>query len=275
MDVKLRRNATMIPQELQELIQGGEGITVEFKKSRTEITKDVYETVCAFSNRDGGHIFLGIKDDGTILGIEKDKVDKVKKDFVTAINNENKIYPPLYLSPVEYEEDGKYILYIRVPVAQDVCRCNGRIFDRNHEADIDITHHSDEVYRLYARKSGSYYVNKVFTAFNIADLRSDLIERARSMTRVRAKDHPWMDMTNEEVVRSAGLVLRDQSSGKEGITLAAILLFGTDQLIMSVLPQHKTDAIFRVFNTDRYDDRDVVLTNLLESYDRQIGRAHV
>ncbi len=48
----------MIPQELQELIQGGEGITVEFKKSRTEITKDVYETVCAFSNRDGGHIFL-------------------------------------------------------------------------------------------------------------------------------------------------------------------------------------------------------------------------
>lgn len=267
----------MIPQELQELIQGGEGITVEFKKSRTEITKDVYETVCAFSNRDGGHIFLGIKDDGTILGIEKDKVDKVKKDFVTAINNENKIYPPLYLSPVEYEDDGKYILYIRVPVAQDVCRCNGRIFDRNHEADIDITHHSDEVYRLYARKSGSYYVNKVFTAFNIADLRSDLIERARSMTRVRAKDHPWMDMTNEEVVRSAGLVLRDQSSGKEGITLAAILLFGTDQLIMSVLPQHKTDAIFRVFNTDRYDDRDVVLTNLLESYDRLMafGKKHL
>lgn len=120
-------------------------------------------------------------------------------------------------------------------------------------------------------------MNKVFTTFNIADLRSDLIERARSMTRVRAKDHPWMDMTNEEVVRSAGLVLRDQSSGKEGITLAAILLFGTDQLIMSVLPQHKTDAIFRVFNTDRYDDRDVVLTNLLESYDRLMafGKKHL
>lgn len=42
-----------IPQELLELIHGGENITVEFKKSRTEVTKDVYETVCAFSNRDG------------------------------------------------------------------------------------------------------------------------------------------------------------------------------------------------------------------------------
>lgn len=43
-----------IPQELLELIHDGENITVEFKKSRSEVTKDVYETVCAFSNRDGG-----------------------------------------------------------------------------------------------------------------------------------------------------------------------------------------------------------------------------
>lgn len=42
-----------LPQELLELIHGGENLTVEFKKSRTEITKDVYETVCAFSNREG------------------------------------------------------------------------------------------------------------------------------------------------------------------------------------------------------------------------------
>lgn len=88
-----------IPQELLELIQGGENLTVEFKKSRTEIMKDVYETVCAFSNRDCGHIFLGVRDNGEIIGIEDDKVDKVKKDFVTSTNNENKMYPPLYLTP--------------------------------------------------------------------------------------------------------------------------------------------------------------------------------
>ena len=108
---------------------------MEFKKSRTEITKDVYETVCAFSNRDGGHIFLGVRDNGEIIGIEDDKVDKVKREFVTSINNENKMYPPLYLTPVEYEFDRKHILYIRVPVSHDVRRCNGRIYDRNHESD--------------------------------------------------------------------------------------------------------------------------------------------
>ena len=45
-----------------ELIKIGESTTVEFKKSTIDITKDVYETVCSFSNRDGGHIFLGVKD---------------------------------------------------------------------------------------------------------------------------------------------------------------------------------------------------------------------
>lgn len=43
---------------------------------------------------------------------------------------------------------------------------------------------------------------------------------------------------------------------------------------MSVLPQHKTDAIFRVENVDRYDDRDVIITNLLETYDRLVAFGH-
>ena len=267
----------MIPDELHKLISGGESLTVEFKRSQTDITKDVYETVCAFSNREGGHIFLGVNDNGVILGVDPDRVDKIKKEFVTSINNENKMYPPLYLSPVDYTEDGKTIIYIRVPVSSDVCRCNGKIYDRNHESDIDITHHSDEVYQLYARKSGTYFVNKVFPAFNTSDLRSDLFDRARRMTRSRTDNHPWLAMSDEEILRSTGLILKDASSGNEGLTLAAILLFGTDQLIMSVLPQHKTDAIFRVFNTDRYDDRDVIITNLFESYDRLLdfGKKHL
>ena len=32
----------ILPKELMELISQGEGITVEFKKSTTDITKDVY-----------------------------------------------------------------------------------------------------------------------------------------------------------------------------------------------------------------------------------------
>lgn len=84
-------------------------------------------------------------------------------------------------------------------------------------------------------------------------------------------------MSDEELLRSANLILIDPETKCEGITLAAILLFGKDNSIMSVLPQHKTDAIFRVENKDRYDDRDVVITNLIDSYDRLIvfGQKHL
>lgn len=266
----------MTETELLKLIQGGENIRVEFKKSTNEITKDVYDTVCSFSNRDGGVIFLGVKDNGEILGIAPDAVDRMKKDFVTSINNGQKINPPLYLQPETYLVDGRTILVIQVPISSQVCRHRGRIFDRNHESDIDITDNSDMVYQLYARKSGSYFVNKV-TRFQMNDLRSDLMERARVMTSGRSANHPWKTMSDEEMLRSAGLILKDEERQLEGITLAAILLFGKDSTIMSVLPQHKTDAIFRVENLDRYDDRDVIITNLLESYDRLIafGQKHL
>ena len=266
----------MTEAELLKLIEDGENIRVEFKKSTTEITKDVYDTVCSFSNRDGGIILLGVKDNGEILGVAPDAVDRMKKDFVTSINNGQKINPPLYLQPEACTVDGRTLLVIQVPSGSQVCRHHGRIFDRSHEADIDITDNSDMVYQLYARKSGSYFVNKV-TRFQMDDLRPDLMERARAMTTSRTANHPWKSVSDEELLRSAGLILKDPERQLEGITLAAILLFGKDSTILSVLPQHKTDAIFRVENLDRYDDRDVIITNLLETYDRLIafGQKHL
>ena len=263
-----------LPEELYYQIQNGESLTVEFKKSTNDITSDVYDTVCSFSNREGGYIFLGISDNGTILGVNPDAVDKIKKNFAAVINNPNKIYPPIYLSLSEYEFDGKIILCTYVPVGTTVYRKSGKIFDRSNESDIDITNNADLVFRLYARKQESFYVNKVYPVFKISDLRHDLIERARRKTR---NDHPWRSMDDETLLRSAKLILTDRMSGREGITLASILLFGPDQLIYSVLPQHKTDALVRVYNTDRYDDRDIIETNLLDSYDRlmEFGKKHL
>ena len=258
----------MDEKEILNILSKGENHTTEFKKSQTSITKDVYESVCAFSNRDGGNIFLGVKDNGEILGIEPNCVEQIKKDFVTAINNSNKMYPPLFLSPKEYKIEGKIILHIYVPVGTQVSRCAGRIYDRNNESDIDITNNEELVYKLYARKQDTYFVNRVFPEWGLDVLRTDLIDKARKMTRVRSDNHPWQSMDDEELLRSAGLILMDRESREEGITLAAILLFGKDTTIMSALPQHKTDMKFRVENLDRYDDRDVIVTNLLDMYER-------
>lgn len=72
----------MKSEKIREIINGGEGLTVEFKQSRTKLNRVVFETVCAFLNRNGGHLFLGVDDQGGVVGIDPDSIEKVKMDFV-------------------------------------------------------------------------------------------------------------------------------------------------------------------------------------------------
>ena len=60
---------------------------------------------------------------------------------------------------------------------------------------------------------------------------------------------------------------KDFSSGIQGYNLAGVLLFGKDEVIRSCCPGYITDAIYRVENLDRYDDRLQVTTNLIEAYE--------
>ena len=54
---------------IRNLINKGEGITIEFKSSQEELTQSGFETVVAFLNTIGGYLFLGVADDGTITGV--------------------------------------------------------------------------------------------------------------------------------------------------------------------------------------------------------------
>jgi len=54
---------------IKSIIAGGEGITTEFKESKNRLPKNLMESICAFLNRIGGDILLGVKDDGSITGV--------------------------------------------------------------------------------------------------------------------------------------------------------------------------------------------------------------
>lgn len=253
------------------ILQSGESISVEFKQSQVNLNKDVFDTVCSFLNRHGGDIVLGVDDDGSVIGINPDKIDKIKKEFVTQMNNPNKINPPFYLSIDEVNIESKKVLHIYVPESSQVHRCSNKIFDRNEDGDIDITNNTNLVSQLYARKQRNYTENRIYKAITIDDLRIDIIKRIRKLASNQKVNHPWQDMDDMELLRSAGLYLKDYQTGEEGFTLAAVLLLGKDEVITSVLPHYRTDAILRVDDKDRYDDRDDIRTNLIESYDRLMG----
>ncbi|WP_449188986.1 AlbA family DNA-binding domain-containing protein [Tannerella forsythia] len=174
-----------------DLIKCGEGISLEFKSSSRQINRDVYETICAFLNRNGGTLLLGVRDSGEIVGVEAEAVEGIKKDFVNTVNNPQKLNPPAYLSIDEVSLQGKTLLHVYVPESSQVHRCNGRIYDRNEDGDLDITDQTPQVARLYQRKQSTYTENTVYPHIGLQHLRKDLIERCRKMAAAWTAGHPW------------------------------------------------------------------------------------
>ncbi|MBI4726995.1 putative DNA binding domain-containing protein [candidate division TA06 bacterium] len=195
----------MLERKIRELIKQGEGLRVEFKECKSALSKDVYETVSAFLNRSGGELLLGVKDNGVISGVDKDRVEQIKKDFATGINNPQKINPSYYLTAEEAVIDGKTVIYIFVPESSQVHRCNGKIFDRNEDGDFNITDNSTLVTALYIRKQTSYTENNIYPFVAIGDLRKDLIVRARKLAVNQKPDHIWSDLDDLEMIKSAQL----------------------------------------------------------------------
>ncbi len=85
----------------EELIKRGESKTLEFKSTLRWNVKDdqqddkaithaILKTVAAFLNTEGGDLLIGVADDGSIVGIEKDRLetdDKFMRHFTQVVRN--------------------------------------------------------------------------------------------------------------------------------------------------------------------------------------------
>lgn len=117
---------------IDKLIRNGENEKIEFKSSLSydylknnrskDVELSVAKTVAAFLNSDGGYLFIGVKDNKTILGIEKDfsLLKKVSNDafelHFTNITNkylgaENRPYVTMRFAKIA----GKTISIVIVP----------------------------------------------------------------------------------------------------------------------------------------------------------------
>lgn len=74
-------------ERIQKLLKEGEGIRIEYKEARTQLPSNTFETICAFLNRDGGDLLLGVDDDTNVQGVDDGKVEKLKRDLVNQSNN--------------------------------------------------------------------------------------------------------------------------------------------------------------------------------------------
>ncbi|MDR0221893.1 MAG: putative DNA binding domain-containing protein [Lachnospiraceae bacterium] len=256
----------MTAEKLKLVLAGGETIAVEFKRCGNGISADTYETVCAFLNRFGGDIYLGIEDDGTVCGLPPKAVPDMVKNFIKMVSNPDVISPTAYLSPEIVECEGKQIIRIHIPPSSEVHSYKRVVYDRVDDADVKVTA-TGQIAQMYIRKQKIYTEKSVYPYVREDDLRLDLLPRVRQRAVNRFQDHEWKNISDTELLKSAGLFGEDKETGKHGYNLAAVMLLGKDEVIRSVSPTYRTDALLRKVNLDRYDDRVIVQTNLIESYD--------
>lgn len=262
---------------LKFMLDIGETIAVEFKRCGNGITNDVYETVCSFLNRFGGDILLGVLDDGTVNGMPKSVAEDNVRNFIKCIVNPDLFSPTIYLAPEIIEYQGKHIIHIHVPPSSEVHSYKKVLYDRVNDADIKVTATS-QIAQMYIRKQNIFTEKKIYPYIRIDDFRLDLLPRLRIMADNNSgNNHPWGNMSDEELMRSAGLYGKNLETGDEGYNLAAVMLLGKDDVISDVVPAYLTDALLRRDNVDRYDDREIIKTNLIESYERlmEFGKKHL
>jgi len=118
--------------DVQYIIQQGEGLKIEFKEAKDAVPKSFYESVVSFSNTDGGTILLGVSDTSKVLGIDSSARVKLQKDIVTALNTRDCINPPLYIQPYFVRHPHGEIMVIQIPASSQVHDHAGRIYSREY-----------------------------------------------------------------------------------------------------------------------------------------------
>ena len=149
----------MIQQELEIIIENGEGYKTEFKESfRSGLVKELV----AFANASGGKILLGVKDNGDIKGIviNNDLKSKIQDGTINgtindSVNNtisdavKKRLSQEIYFL---YKKDGSTIQQIIYELA---------ISRRTILRDISILKEANLVIFYGARKTGKYILSEL------------------------------------------------------------------------------------------------------------------
>ncbi len=172
--------------------------------------------------------------------------------------------------PQVYNIQNKTIIHIQVPCSSQLHKSVGIVYDRSNDGDFKVNE-PHQIAEIYNRKRTHYTEGIIYPEIQFSDFNPALFPKLRNLIKSNEANHPWLSLNDEQLLQKAGFWKRDYQTGQEGYTLAAILLLGNDEVIQQVLPHYKIDALVRISNTDRYDDRLYIQTNLIDAYDQLMG----
>jgi ATP-dependent DNA helicase RecG len=122
----------MNAEEIQVLITQGEGQRVEFKRSLAELEAGIRAAV-AMANTDGGHVIFGVRNDGTVVGVQVGSQTRERVVQAITSNTDPTLYPT-----IEYADlSGHTVIVVAVDESEDKpVLVRGRAYRRVGAADV-------------------------------------------------------------------------------------------------------------------------------------------
>ena len=243
---------------------------LEFKSGKKGFPTSVWTSYSAFANTKGGYIIIGVQNDGTIEGIDG-KAEIYRDEFVNILSSGNKCD---YTAGVEggniaiVEIENHEVLAIRVrsaSVEQKPVFLDGKLhlsYMRNMEGDRKCS--PQELSRMIRDRdvvNTRYTVDgDVIPNTGISDLDAETIQLFREEMNSTRANHAWGLLDNESLLTKLGAYRTDRQTGKKGLTLAGLLMFGRTETIMELHPNYRLDFYefdgSEQFNTEqRWADR--------------------
>lgn len=212
-----------------------ESLTVEFKSDRRKHTDgEIFEEVVAFANTDGGDLFLGVEDDGTITGVHKDHMNPITLSAYIA----NNTIPPIP-TRCEIIDEVKPVLRISVPKLQGsiAATCSGKILRRRIAANNmpeNVPMYPTEIATRLSDLRLLDYSAMVVSESAVSDLDPLEIERLRRIILAYSGEKMLLELNDEEVLKALGFIREE--NGIQHPTIGGILMVGKVSAIKRFIP---------------------------------------
>ena len=260
-------------------LESGESLEIEFKAAAGGLPKSLWETVSSFANTAGGWILLGVSEAGNDLTVHGVKnAPALVQDIANILRNKEKISREACgPKDVTIETVGDVqLIVMRVraassrekPVYLNKNPYEGTYVRRN-EGDYHCSKQEvDRMIRDAATESADSTILAGYTMSHIDDA-SFVAYRQRFQT--LNPGNPKVDYDGARFMASIGGYRKDPETGKEGLTRAAILMFGTEEALHALRPRHLID--FRLLgihaeSDKRWEDRLVCEGNLFSAFQK-------
>ncbi len=258
-----------ITERIKAMARQGETSEVEFKSARGGFPGSFWESYSAFANTNGGTIVLGVVEKNNQFffdGLTEETILRYKKNFWDCAHNRGKISICLPReSDVRIKQiEGSYILICDIPRASYEQRPVyispnplGNTYRRNHEGDYLCT--DAEVRRMFSDAEHDRHSQdgRILVGYNFErDIDKETLFQYRQTLASLQPTHPWIGIGDMDFLKKIGAYATEYETGKEGFTLAGILMFGKYESItnQSGLPMYFVDYQERIA-TDNPDVR--------------------